>query len=32
MKKINVIGTSASGKSTFAKKLAKELDLPYVEI
>ncbi|MEM8896803.1 MAG: adenylate kinase [Bacteroidota bacterium] len=32
MKKINVIGTSGSGKSTFAKKLAKKLDYPYVEL
>lgn len=32
MKKINVIGTSGSGKSTFSKKLSAVLDIPYVEI
>ncbi|MCO4781141.1 MAG: AAA family ATPase [Candidatus Cloacimonetes bacterium] len=32
MKKINVIGTSGSGKSTFAKKLSKKLNIPYVEM
>lgn len=32
MKKINIIGTSGSGKSTFAKRLAKRLELPYIEI
>jgi energy-coupling factor transporter ATP-binding protein EcfA2 len=30
--RINVIGTSGSGKSTFAKKLAAALDLPYFEM
>jgi adenylate kinase family enzyme len=30
--KINVIGTSGSGKSTFAKALACALDTPYVEM
>lgn len=32
MKKINVIGSSGSGKSTFSKKLARKLDLPYIEM
>ncbi|MFK7922501.1 MAG: adenylate kinase [Bacteroidia bacterium] len=32
MKKINVIGTSGSGKSTFSKKLSKELAIPYIEM
>ncbi|WP_298867147.1 AAA family ATPase [uncultured Gimesia sp.] len=32
MKKINVIGTSGSGKSTFAKKLSKKLGYPYIEM
>lgn len=30
--RINVIGTSGSGKSTFSKKLAKALGLPYIEM
>ena len=30
--KINVIGTSGSGKSTFAHRLAERLDLPYIEM
>ncbi len=32
MKKINVIGTSGSGKSTFSKKLACVLDYPCIEM
>jgi len=31
-RRINVIGTSGSGKSTFARRLAHQLDLPYVEM
>ena len=30
--KINVIGTSGTGKSTFAKKLSAALDIPYIEM
>lgn len=32
MNKINVIGTSGSGKSTFCKKLAATLNFPHVEM
>lgn len=32
MKKINIIGTSGSGKSTFAKQLSEQLHIPYIEI
>lgn len=32
MKYINVIGTSASGKSIFSKKLAGKLNLAYIEL
>ncbi len=32
MKKINVIGTSGSGKSTIAKELSKRLNYPYIEM
>lgn len=32
MKKINVIGTSASGKSTFSKILAEKLGVEYIEL
>lgn len=32
MNRINVIGTSGSGKSTVAKKIAKKLSIPYVEM
>lgn len=32
MKKINIIGTSASGKSTFSELLATELDYPLIEM
>ena len=30
--RINVIGTSGTGKSTFAKKLSLALDIPYIEM
>ncbi|EIC86336.1 shikimate kinase [Serratia sp. M24T3] len=30
--KINVIGTSGSGKSTFARQLAQKLAIPYIEM
>lgn len=32
MKRINVIGTSGSGKSTISRSLASELDYPYLEM
>jgi adenylate kinase family enzyme len=32
IKRINVVGTSGSGKSTFCKKLAAIIDAPYVEM
>lgn len=32
MKKINIVGTSGSGKSTFAKRLAQRLNYPYIEM
>lgn len=32
MKKVNVIGTSGSGKSTFSKALARRLNAPYIEM
>lgn len=32
MQKINVIGTSGSGKSTFAKRLSDKLQIPYIEM
>ncbi len=32
MKKINVIGTTGSGKSRFSTKLAKALECPYIEM
>jgi len=30
--KINVVGTSASGKSTFGRQLANRLDVPFIEM
>ena len=30
--RINVIGTSGSGKSTFSKRIAKKLNIPYIEL
>ena len=30
--RINVLGTSGSGKSTFGKKLADKLNVPYVQL
>ncbi len=32
MKRINVIGTSGSGKSTFSSKVAEILDVPHIEL
>lgn len=32
MRKVNVIGTSGSGKSYFSKRLAKKLNAPYIEM
>lgn len=32
VERINVVGNSGSGKSTFARKLSEFLDLPYVEM
>ncbi len=32
MRRVNVKGTSGSGKSTFAKELARRLEVPYVEL
>ncbi|MDW1988695.1 AAA family ATPase, partial [Vibrio sp. 811] len=32
MKRINVIGSSGSGKSTFAKALAQKLDVTHIEM
>ncbi len=32
MKRVNVKGTSGSGKSTFAKELARRLELPHIEL
>lgn len=32
MNKINVVGTSATGKSTFSRALAKRLELHYIEL
>ena len=32
MKRVNVIGTSGTGKSTFSKKLAEKLEVPYLEM
>lgn len=30
--KINVVGTSGSGKSTFSRRLAAQLAIPYIEM
>ena len=30
--RINVIGTSGSGKSTFSERIAKKLNIPYIEL
>lgn len=32
MKRVNVVGTSGSGKSTFSQKLAVKLNYPYLEL
>lgn len=32
MQRINVIGTSGSGKSHFSRELAQQLDMPYVQL
>ena len=32
MKRINVIGTSGSGKTTFSRQLANQLNYPYIEM
>lgn len=32
MKRINVVGTSASGKTTFSIRLAQKLKLTYIEL
>ena len=32
MKRINVVGTSATGKSTFSRSLAAKLGLHYIEL
>ena len=32
MRKINVVGTSASGKTTLSRRLAKKLNLDYIEL
>lgn len=32
MKKINVIGTTGSGKSTFSQQLAEKIDCPYIQM
>ena len=30
--KINIIGTSGSGKSTFSKQIAQKLNIPHIEL
>ena len=32
LNKINVVGTSGSGKSTVSKRLSQILDIPYIEM
>lgn len=32
MKRVNVVGTSGSGKSTFSQQLASKLEYPYIEL
>jgi adenylate kinase family enzyme len=32
LKRVNVKGTSGSGKTTFAQELARRLDVPFVEL
>lgn len=32
MRRVNIVGTSASGKSTFARQLAKKLNFSYIEL
>lgn len=32
MKKIIIVGTTGSGKSTFAKRLVQKLDMPYIQL
>ena len=32
MKRVNVKGTSGSGKTTFAQELSRRLELPFVEL
>ena len=32
LKRINVVGTSGSGKSTFSKNIARKLNAPYIQL
>jgi adenylate kinase family enzyme len=32
LRRVNVKGTSGSGKTTFAQELARRLDVPFVEL